>query len=41
MMFMSASKFLKTLHFDEHNMTKFFKRFEKQYDEYAVIEKKK
>ena len=29
MMFMLASKFSKTLHFDEHNITKFLERFEK------------
>ena len=40
MMFMSVSKFLKTLHFDEHNITKFLERFEKQCDEYEIIEKK-
>ena len=39
-MFMLASKFSKTLHFDEHNITEFFKRFEKQCNEYKVIEKK-
>ena len=37
---MSASKFLETLHFDEYNITKFLERFEKQCDEYKVIEKK-
>ena len=36
---MLASKSLKTLHFDEHNITKFLKRFEKRCDEYKVIEK--
>ena len=41
MMFMLASKFSKTLHFDEHNITKFLERFEKQCDEYEVIEKKR
>ena len=39
-MFMLASKFLKVLHFDEHNITKFLKRFEKKYNEYEIIEKK-
>ena len=38
--FMFASKFLKALHFDEHNITNFFKHFEKQCNEYEVIEKK-
>ena len=37
---MLASKFLKSLHFDEYNSTKFLKRFEKQYDEYNIIDKK-
>ena len=41
MMFMLAPKFLETLHSDEHKITKFFKRFEKQYDEYKTIEEKK
>ena len=27
------------LHFDKHNITKFLKRFEKQCDEYEIIEK--
>ena len=38
-MFMLASKSLKTLHFNEHDITKFFKRFEKQCDEYEIIKK--
>ena len=33
MMFMFASRFLKTLHFDEYNITKFLEHFEKQCDE--------
>ena len=37
---MFASKSLKVLHFDKHNITNFFKCFEKQCDEYEVIEKK-
>ena len=40
MMFMLASKFSETLHFDEHNITEFLEHFEEQYDEYKVIEKK-
>ena len=39
-MFMLAPGSSKTLHFDEHNITKFLKRFEEQCDEYEVIEKK-
>ena len=38
MMFMLASKSSETLHFDEHNITEFLERFEKQCDEYEVIE---
>ena len=41
MMFMLVSKFSKILHFDEHNITKFLEHFEKQCDEYEVIEKKR
>ena len=39
-MFMLASKSSEALYFNEHNITKFFKRFEEQCDEYEVIEKK-
>ena len=39
-MFMLASKFSKALHFDKHNIIKFLKRFEEQYNEYKVIKKK-
>ena len=38
---MHASEFLKTLHFDEHNITKFLKRFEKQCDKYEIIDEKR
>ena len=41
MMFIFASKFSKTLHFDEHNITKFPEYFEKQYDEYEIIKKER
>ena len=41
MMFISISKFLKALHFDEHNVIKFLKPFEKQYNEYEVMGKRK
>ena len=41
MMFMLASKFSKALHFDEHNIIEFFKRFEKLCDEYEIIVKKR
>ena len=41
MMFILVSKLLRALHFDEHNIIKFFKRFEKQYDEYEIIKKKR
>ena len=41
MMFLLASKFSEVLHFDEHNITEFFERFEKQCDEYEIIEKKR
>ena len=40
MIFMLVSKFLETLHFDEHNITKFLEHFEEQCNEYKVIEKK-
>ena len=40
-MFMLASKFSEALHFDEHNIIEFLERFEKQCDEYEVIEKKR
>ena len=40
MIFMSASKFLKILHFDEYNITEFLERFEKQCNEYKIIKKK-
>ena len=40
MMFIFVSKFSKTLHFDKHNIIKFLEHFEKQCDEYKVIEKK-
>ena len=40
MMFMFASKFSKTLHFDEHNIINIFEYFKEQYDEYKIIEKK-
>ena len=40
MMFMLASKFSKILHFDKYNITKFLERFEKQCNEYKIIEKK-
>ena len=41
MMFMFASKSSKTLHFDEHNIIEFLKRFEKLCDEYEIIVKKR
>ena len=41
MMFMLTSKFSEALHFDEHNIIEFLKRFEKQCDEYEIIEKKR
>ena len=41
MMSMFVPRFLKILHFDEHNITKFLERFEKQCDEYKIIEKKR
>ena len=40
MMFMLALKFSKALHFDEHNIIKFFKCFEKLCDEYEIAVKK-
>ena len=40
MMFLLVSRFSETLHFDEHNIIKIFERFEKQCDEYEIIEKK-
>ena len=39
-MLMFASKFFEALHFDEHNIIEFFKRFEKLCDEYEIIVKK-
>ena len=39
-MLMLVPKFSETLHFDEHHITEFLERFEKQCDEYKVIEKK-
>ena len=41
MMFMFAPRSSEILHFDEHNITKFLERFEKQCDEYEVTEKKR
>ena len=40
-MFLLASRFSKTLHFDEHNITKFLEHFEKQCDEYEIIKEKR
>ena len=40
-MFMPAPKSSKTLHFNEHNITKFVEHFEIQCDEYEIIEKKR
>ena len=40
MIFMFASKFSKTLHFNEYNIIEFFKRFEKLCDKYEVFMKK-
>ena len=37
---MSASRFSESLHFDEHNIIEFLKRFDKRYDDYKIIEKK-
>ena len=39
-MIMLAFESFETLYFDEHNITKFLKRFEKQCDEYEVIDEK-
>ena len=36
---MLALRFSETLHFDEHNITNFLEHFEKQCDEYEIIEK--
>ena len=41
MMFMSASKSSETLHFNEHNINEFLKRFEKLCDKYEVTVKKR
>ena len=41
MMFMLVLRFSKTLYFDKYNITKFLERFEKQCDEYEIIEKKR
>ena len=41
MMFMLAFEFSETLHFDEHNITKFLKYFEKQCNEYEINNKKR
>ena len=38
---MFAPKFSRALHFDEHNITEFFKRFEKQCNEYEIIKEKR
>ena len=38
---MLAFKSSETLHFDEHNNTKFLKRFKKQCDKYEIIKKKR
>ena len=40
-MLISISKFSKALHFDEHNITKFLDYFEKRYDKYEIIKKKR
>ena len=40
-MFMFALKSSETLHFDEHNIIEFFKRFEKLCDKYEVVIKKR
>ena len=40
-MFMLAPKFSETLHFDEHNIIEFLKRFEKLCDEYEIVIKKR
>ena len=39
--FIFVFKSSKTLHFDEHNITKFLKRLKKQCNEYKIIEKKR
>ena len=41
MMFMLASRSSETLHFDEHNIIKFFERFEKLCDKYEIVIKKR
>ena len=41
MMLMSALKFSEALHFNEHNIIEFFKRFEKLCDEYEITVKKR
>ena len=41
MMFMLVSESSEALHFDEHNITKFLKRFEKQCDKYEIIDEKR
>ena len=38
---MLAFESFEILHFDEHNITKFLKCFEKQCDEYEVIDEKR
>ena len=38
---MFASESSETLHFDQHNITKFLKRFEKQYNQYEIIDEKR
>ena len=40
-MFMFASKSSEALHFDEHNIIEFLKRFEKLCDEYKISVKKR
>ena len=37
---MLASESSKILHFDKHNIIEFLKRFEKQCNEYEIIDKK-
>ena len=39
MIFMLVSKFSETLHFNKYHITEFLERFEKQCDEYEIIEK--
>ena len=41
MMLMFASRFLKALHFDEHNIIEFLERFEELCDEYEIAVKKR